>query len=578
MRLTRRSALAAPAAVALAVGAWGLHRGTLWRDEAVTWQVARRTLPEIWHLAGSVDAVHALYYALVHALFALDPHPGEVVLRLPSLLGAAATAALVAELGVRLARPRVGLWAGLAYAVTPLVSRYAQEGRSYALVGALVALATVLFTARRWVGYAAVLAAAGLLHVFALLVLPAHLLSLRLGAVPRTDRRRWALAAGSACAAVGPLLWWSRGQSGQVGWLERPDAAAAGQLALSFAGPSPVVAGTALALAAAGLLAAPRVAAVAAPLLLVPPALLLAVSQLEPLYYDRYVLFALPGLPLLAAAGLDALPAAPAALSRWRAGRTRGASPAPGAERAARPKRREAAAAGGPGTAWPEHREAAAAGGPGAAPGGRGPVRGAGRAVRSEHRERTAAGGSGAVRGGRRQACGPAPVAYGLAGVLLVAAGFWAQYPVQARLRTPESRGDDFAAVARSARALVRPGDAVLYVPDMGRRIALAYPDSFRAAADVGLAVPGPRSATLYGTETDAATLRRRLARHDRVWLVLTNEAAKDPDWPSVTPAEHAKRTLLRTEFAETGRRRLVHGRVVLVRYERLPRPAAAPP
>ncbi|MFJ7157996.1 hypothetical protein ACIQUQ_24100 [Streptomyces sp. NPDC101118] len=498
MSLTRRCALAAPAAVALAVGAWGLDRGTLWRDEAVTWQVARRTLPEIWHLVASVDAVHALYYALVHALFALDPHPGEVVLRLPSLLGAAATAALVAELGVRLARPRVGLWAGLAYAVTPLVSRYAQEGRSYALVGALVALATVLFTARRWGGYAVVLAAAGLLHVFALLVVPAHLLSLRLAGYPPADRRRWAVATGAACAAVVPLLCRSRGQSGQVGWLERPGAEAVGQLVAAFAGPVPAVTAVVPALAAAGIWAAPRVAAVAAPLLLVPPALLLGVSQLEPLYYDRYVLFALPGLPLLAAAGFDALPAALSAVpSRWRAARS--------AEAAAPPARR------------------------------------------------------------------PAAVAYGLAGVLLVAAGLWAQYAVQVRLRTPESRGDDFAAVARAARTLVRPGDAVLYVPDMGRRIALAYPDGFRAAADVGLAVPGPRSATLYGTETDAATLGRRLARHDRVWLVLTNEAAKDPGRPPATPAERAKRALLRAEFAETGRRRLVHGRVVLVRYERLP-------
>ncbi|MFJ6939515.1 hypothetical protein [Streptomyces sp. NPDC101132] len=504
MGLTRRAALAAPAAVALAVGAWGLDRGTLWRDEAVTWQVARRTLPEIWHLAASVDAVHALYYTLVHALFAVDPDPGEVVLRLPSLLGAAATAALVAELGVRLARPRVGLWAGLAYAVTPLVSRYAQEGRSYALVAALVALATVFFTARRWGAYAAVLAAAGLLHVFALLVVPAHLLSLRLAGYPPADRRRWALAAGAACAAVAPLLWWSLGQTGQVDWLERPGAEAVGRLVADFAGPVPAVTAVVPALAAAGLWAAPRVAAVAAPLLLVPPALLLGVSQLEPLYYDRYVLFALPGLPLLAAASLDALPAVlPAALSalpsRWRAARAAGARPA-------RPP-------------------------------------------------------------GRR----PAAVAYGLAGVLLVAAGFWTQYPVHARLRTPESRGDDFAAVARAARSLVRPGDAVLYVPDMGRRIALAYPDGFRAAADVGLSVPGPRSGTLYGTETDPATLGSRLARHDRVWLVLTNEAAKDPGRPPATPAEHAKRALLRTEFAETGRRRLVHGRVVLVRYERLP-------
>ncbi|MFD8339451.1 hypothetical protein ACFV42_43625 [Streptomyces solisilvae] len=137
-------------AVMLWLGLWGLDRGTMWRDESATYQMARRTLPQIRDALGTVDAVHGLYYVLMHPLLAL--HPSEVTLRLPSVLAAVATTALVAALGCRLARPRVGLWAGLLYAATPVVTHYAQEGRSYALVAAGAAWATYLLVPAAGVG------------------------------------------------------------------------------------------------------------------------------------------------------------------------------------------------------------------------------------------------------------------------------------------------------------------------------------------------------------------------------------------------------------------------------------------
>ncbi|MCQ8835579.1 glycosyltransferase family 39 protein [Streptomyces malaysiensis] len=137
-------------AVTLWLGLWGLDRGTMWRDESATYQMARRTLPQIRDALGTVDAVHGLYYVLMHPLLAL--HSSEVTLRLPSVLAAVATTALVAALGCRLARPRVGLWAGLLYAATPVVTHYAQEGRSYALVAAGAAWATYLLVPAAGVG------------------------------------------------------------------------------------------------------------------------------------------------------------------------------------------------------------------------------------------------------------------------------------------------------------------------------------------------------------------------------------------------------------------------------------------
>ncbi|MEV6544959.1 glycosyltransferase family 39 protein [Streptomyces sp. NPDC051665] len=297
----------------LALGLWGLDRGGMWGDEGVTFLVGRRTVPQIWHLLHGVDAVHGLYYLLMHAVLAV--HPGEVALRLPSVCGAAATAGLVAALGVRLARPRVGLWAGLLYAITPLTGHYAQEGRSYALVAAGVAWATLLLAraleerpgrARSWWPYGAVLAVTFLLHEFAVLVLCAHVLTLAAARAPRATWLGWARAVAVAGGALLPLAWVSQRQSAQVAWLRIPDWDTTERLARDFLAVTPtgIVFWTSLLLLLLGL-GSNRLTSVALPLLLVPPLLLLTVSQFRPLFHERYVLYALAGAPLLVAAGAD---------------------------------------------------------------------------------------------------------------------------------------------------------------------------------------------------------------------------------------------------------------------------------
>ncbi|MFE1285574.1 hypothetical protein [Streptomyces sp. NPDC058751] len=308
----------APVLVMLAVGLWGLDRGGMWRDEAVTFQVAQRSVPQIWHLLHTVDAVHGLYYLLMHA--AVAPHPGEVALRLPSVCGAAATAGLVAALGVRLSRPRVGLWAGLLYAVTPMAGHFAQEGRSYALVAAGAAGATLLLVraARStrpgpWLAYAATAAATCLLHEMALLLLLAHATTLALVRVPAGVWRAWALAAAATVLVLVPLVLVSHDQAAQVAWLPRTGLASARRLLGLFTGPARLVIVPYLVLAALAFRPerTPRgtfsLPAVALPLVAVPPAVLLTVSHWRPLYDERYVLYALAGAPLLAAAGADHL-------------------------------------------------------------------------------------------------------------------------------------------------------------------------------------------------------------------------------------------------------------------------------
>ncbi|MET8025225.1 glycosyltransferase family 39 protein [Streptomyces avermitilis] len=317
-----------PVLVMLVLGLWGLDRGGMWRDEAVTFEVAHRSVPQIWRLLHGVDAVHGLYYLVMHTVlsgWAVFARPGEVVLRLPSVLGAAATAGLVAALGVRLCRPRVGLWAGLLYAVTPLAGHYAQEGRSYALVSAGVAASTLLLVRAvrggGWWRYGVVAGVTCVLHEFAVLALLAHACALALARVRGRVWRAWGCAVGGVALVLLPVVVVSQGQAAQVAWLGVPDLRAAGRLLEGFAGAPGLLLVPCLVLAGVGVRGGPRgelsLGRVALPLVAVPPVVLLTVSQVRPFYDERYVLYALAGMPLLVASGADRVAGA---MRRLRAG------------------------------------------------------------------------------------------------------------------------------------------------------------------------------------------------------------------------------------------------------------------
>ncbi len=515
--------VAVPMAAMLSIGLWGVDRGGMWGDESVTFLVAQRTVPQIWRLLHDVDAVHGLYYLFMHAV--LTVHPGEVVLRLPSVCAATATAGLVAALGVRLAGPRVGLWAGLLYAITPMTGHYAQEGRSYALVAAGVAGATLLLlraveaatvratvqaTVRAWWPYGTVVALTCLLHELAVLVLCAHAVTLAVLRVPRRVWSGWGGAAGAVVLLLLPLVWVSRGQAGQVAWLVRPGWDKVELLVRHFSpGPAGVVLWAALLLMAVGALER-RPAAVALPLLLVPPGILLTVSQVRPLFHDRYVLYALAGAPLLVAAG---------------------------AERVADVLGR---------------------------------VRIEGRRVRCEGRW-LRFGGRRLRFGGRR-----ARALLGAAGVLAVLATFVHQLPDHRRDRSAAHRPDNLAAVSALAVRQMRHGDPVLFVPSVGRLAALAYPKGFRRVRDIALRESAPRSGTLWGLEAAPGELRRRLASVDRVWVVA-EPYALDPRWSPSDPVERTKLAVLAEEF--TVQEHHVRGGAVLrllVRREQADVPPAA--
>ncbi|MEU3725251.1 hypothetical protein [Streptomyces sp. NPDC031705] len=261
----------------------------MWRDESTTWQVAHRPLGGLAELLGRVDAVHGLYYLLMHGVFAVWDG-GLWALRLPSVAGTALAAAGVAAVAHRLAGERAALIAGTAYAVLPPVQMYAQEGRSYALVAAAVVWATYLMLRERWAAYAGMLLLGCWLHEFAVLALPAH-------AFAAWRARGWRWAAGAVAVGLLPLAWVSARQAqAQLGWLGRPswqDWAAYGVL----------VAGVGLLVRGAADREPVRAAVpLAVPLALLPPGVLMVVSLVHPWYVDRYVLYALAGLAVLAGA------------------------------------------------------------------------------------------------------------------------------------------------------------------------------------------------------------------------------------------------------------------------------------
>ncbi|MFJ9410491.1 glycosyltransferase family 39 protein [Streptomyces sp. NPDC101393] len=304
-----------PSGLMLLLGAWGIRRqDALWRDEAVTYDMAHRGLADLWATLLHVDVVHGLYYALMHLWFAvydatLGGVLGDVIgLRLPSVVAMTVAAAGIALLGQRLVGRRAGLFAGVAFALIPVVQQYAQEGRSYATVCALVIWATYVVvlaadrpSRKRWLGYAALMLFACLLHEFASLALPAHGAALVVARRPRRVLRGWALAAVAVLAGLAPLAVFSTRQSDQISWLMWPDPL---QL-LTFA--VLAVLGVACARVRVRSRGPVGLRAVAVPLLLLPTLLLMLLSHVEPAYVDRYVLYYVAGFALLAGAALARL-------------------------------------------------------------------------------------------------------------------------------------------------------------------------------------------------------------------------------------------------------------------------------
>jgi len=316
--------LAVPALAELVIGGYRLGGPAIWRDEIYTIDASSRSLNEIFALLRHVDAVHGLYYLLMHFVIAVLGTSAQVI-RLPSLAAAIVAASVTALLGRRLARTVglpapsfTGMLAGVLLAALPRTTFYAQDARPYALVMLCAVAATYLLVRAVaddrpgwWAGYCAALVAAGAFNLFALLLVGAHAMTL-LTVRGRARWRHWLAAVAAAALALSPVIYYGYLQRGAVGWLTRPGPHVLARLMASLAG-SKTLAPLVAAIALCGVIGGwPHrggreltLAAVALPWLLLPAAVLFAVSQLHPVYSPRYVTVSLPALALLAAAGLS---------------------------------------------------------------------------------------------------------------------------------------------------------------------------------------------------------------------------------------------------------------------------------
>jgi mannosyltransferase len=309
-----RLALLVPAVLMLCVGLVGLDRGSMWRDEAASLVASQRSLPELWAMLGRVETVHAVYYTLLHAWLQLGT--GVVWARVPSVVAMAVAAGLVTLLGARLASAQVGVVAGLLFVANPSVSYYAQEARSTALVVALALLSTwFLLRAvgrrpRWWLAYAGAAVVLVGLNLLAFLVVLAHAVTLLAWRGPRRDLRRWAVAAGPALLVSIALVVVTGRQPFQIGWIPRPGTASLRELAHLTLGPNAVLVVLGALLVLLGSLPgrAPsrrRLQAYAVPLLVLPAAVLLTVSLVQPVFVPRYVFPSVAAAALLAALGVE---------------------------------------------------------------------------------------------------------------------------------------------------------------------------------------------------------------------------------------------------------------------------------
>ncbi len=321
---------------------------SLWYDEAATVTSATRTWPQLWAELHSVDAVHGLYYALVHAWFWLVGYT-PFTLRFPSALAIGVAAALVVALGRRLGGRRLGIAAGLVFLALPRVQWAGSEGRSYATITTFaVCLTLVGLTAVRrtrsgrslhwWAAYGVLAVVAITFNVYLALAVVAHGVTfLWTMSAERRARRtspdtkplvpggsllRWAIVSAVVLVAVTPFVAAVAGQSKQVAWLGPISTRTFPQVfATAWFGGVEVYAAAAWALMVLGvvsaLVAARRASAtvrslfraqavrVALPLVVLPTAaLLLATALGRHLYTPKYASLSLPFVALLLALGI----------------------------------------------------------------------------------------------------------------------------------------------------------------------------------------------------------------------------------------------------------------------------------
>jgi uncharacterized membrane protein len=306
---------------ALVVGGATLAREPLWNDELSTLGADSRSFPALLAELPHGSLYHVGVWPII-ALGGTDP----VWLRLPALLAFAGSVVLCALVGARLAGRLVGLIAAVLLALNPFAIHYGQEARMYSfdLFFSLLAIWALLRALEnpdlaRWLVYATSVAASVYSHDLALLFIPVHAVILLL---TRADLlRRFLLALAAAIVLLLPvgLKILAQADSDPFGWITRPTPRSLYNFGLTSTGSKVGLAVCFIVLAAGGAALFTRVRSgrplpwpseapvFVAAWLLGPVLTLFVISQVKPLFVDRYLLPTLPALCLGLAMALTLL-------------------------------------------------------------------------------------------------------------------------------------------------------------------------------------------------------------------------------------------------------------------------------
>jgi mannosyltransferase len=315
----RRLDPVAVAVLAVAVSAAGASRPSLWRDEAATISASTRPLPELWELLANRDAVHGLYYLIMHGWFALFPAT-EFWSRLSSSLTVGLAAVGVVVLGKQLSTRAVAVTSGILFTILPRTTWVGIDARPYALSMVAGVWLTVLcvVAARRnrawlWAAYSLSLIAATVLAAYILLIIAAHAAVVAAMSGSRRTMSGWAVAVSVAAAMVTPFLLFTQTQTAQVEWIPPVSASTVAEIAQQqYFDNAYALAFTALTVAVViaaarrwrrvGVMAdSPRWLVIIATLwMAAPTATLLLYSVVrQPIYNPRYLSFTAPAIALL---------------------------------------------------------------------------------------------------------------------------------------------------------------------------------------------------------------------------------------------------------------------------------------
>ncbi len=302
----------------VAVSLGGAGRPSFWYDEAATISASySRSLGQLWRMLGNVDAVHGVYYLLMHGWFQLFP-PTEFWSRAPSGLAVGGAAAGTVVLGKQFSSRTAAVASGVFCAILPRTTWAGIEARPYALsMMAAVWLTVLLVVAVRrdnawlWLSYAVALAMSIVLDAYLVLLLVSYLVFVAVCLRRRTVLARFAIASSVAVCVLLPFLALVVRQAHQIAWIAPIGRRTIEDVVVQqyFERSPPFAVLSALVIAAAIVLwvsGSARLAVADRQLLIlagawlaVPTALILIWSLVHSIYTPRYLSFTAPAMALV---------------------------------------------------------------------------------------------------------------------------------------------------------------------------------------------------------------------------------------------------------------------------------------